>query len=95
MRPLVEAAASGRLAASGQAELERLMTGYWREKLGRPGLRMAESLVALKAHPEAGALLLAMESWLHQPGGASPAEIETLLKPYGAPATDAGKEGVA
>jgi hypothetical protein len=92
MRPLVEAAAAGRLAASGQAELERLMTGYWREKLGRPELRMAESLVALKAHPEAGALLLAMERWLHRPGGASPAEIENLLKPYGAPATDAGKE---
>lgn len=95
MRPLVEAAAAGRLSTSGQAELERLMTGYWRERLGGSGPRMADSFATLRAHPEAGALLLALERWLHRPGGASPAEIEALLKPYGAPATDAGKETVA
>jgi hypothetical protein len=93
MRPLIEAAATGTLAASGQAELERLITGYWREKLGRPELRMAESLAALKAQPEAGALLLALERWLHRPGGASPAEIDALLKPYASPAS--AKEGDA
>ena len=82
MRPLVEAAAGGELTASGQAELERLMTGYWREKLALPKQRMATALAALKHHPEAGSLLRALERWLHRPGGASPAEVDELLEPY-------------
>jgi hypothetical protein len=82
MRPLVEAAAAGDLTVNGQAELERLMTGYWREKLALPDSRMAEALAALKRHPEAGALLRAMERWLHRPGGVSPEEIRSLLEPY-------------
>ncbi len=82
MQPLVESAASGELSASGQAELERLMTGYWREKLSLPEQRMAESLAAIKRNPEAGALLLALERWLHRPGGASHQEIAGLLEPY-------------
>jgi hypothetical protein len=82
MRPLVEAAAAGNLTVNGQAELERLMTGYWREKLALPDSRMAEALAALKRHPEAGALLRAMERWLHRPGGVSRDEIRSLLEPY-------------
>lgn len=94
MRPLVEAAAAGTLTADGQAELERLMTGYWRERLALPEQRMAEALAALKRHPEAGELLRALERWLHRPGGASPAEIRGLLEPYRGPAAAADK-GVA
>lgn len=82
MRPLVEAAAAGHLSVTGQAELERLMTGYWREKLALPERRMADSLGALKRHPDAGALLLALERWLHRPGGASREDIDGLLEPY-------------
>jgi hypothetical protein len=82
MRPYVEAAAAGSLTASGQAELERLMTGYWREKLDLPERRMADILAGLKRHPEAGSLLLALERWLHRPGGASATEINGLLEPY-------------
>ena len=82
MRPFVEAAAAGNLSASGQAELERLMTGYWREKLALPDQRMADTLATLKRHPEAGSLLRALERWLHRPGGASPEEVNGLLEPY-------------
>ncbi len=96
MQPLVLAAAAGNLAASGQAELERLMTGYWREKLALPDQRMADALAHLKRHPEAGALLHALERWLHRPGGATRKEITNLLEPYhlAAPATASG-EGAA
>jgi hypothetical protein len=93
MRPLVEAAAAGTLAVSGQAELERLMTGYWRDKLSLPDQRMADTLAALKRHPDAGALLLALERWLHRPGGATQAEIDRLLEPYRHLPVPAGKEG--
>lgn len=92
MRPFVEDAAAGRLTATGQAELERLMTGYWREKLARPEQRMTEALATLKDHPEAGSLIRALERWLHQPGGASKTEIESLLEPYRHPAVVVAKE---
>lgn len=82
LRPLVEAAAIGQLSIDGQASLERLLMGYWRERLGLPELRMAEALARLKAHSEAGAILRAVERWLHQPGGVGGSEIKTLLQPY-------------
>jgi hypothetical protein len=82
MRPLVDAAATGKITSEGQARLERLLMGYWREKLNLPDLRMAEALLRLKAHAEAGALLRALERWLHRPGGASPQEVAALLEPY-------------
>lgn len=92
MRPLVEAAAAGQLTATGQANLERLLTGYWREKIARPDLRMSEALAMLKNHAEAGPLLRALERWLHRPGGATRAEIEGLLKPYRQPVVATGNE---
>jgi hypothetical protein len=92
MLPFVEAAAAGNLTASGQAELERLMTGYWREKLKLPEQRMADSLAALRGHSEAGSLLRALERWLHRPGGVSPEEIHDLLGPYRQVPLAAGKK---
>lgn len=82
LRPLVEAAATGKLTADGKAQLERLMMGYWREKLNLPDLRMAEALRRLKAHADAGQLLHSLEKWLHRQGGASPAEVAAVLEPY-------------
>ena len=82
LRPLVEQAAAGELSVEGQANLERLLMGYWREKLNFSGLGVAESLSRLKAHSEAGELLRAVERWLHRPGGASRDEINSLLQPY-------------
>jgi hypothetical protein len=82
MRPMVEAAAAGKLDAKGQAELERLMIGYWREKLKLPEQRMADALAELKRHPEAGSLLRSLERWLHRPSGASIDEVNGLLEPY-------------
>lgn len=88
MRPLVEAAAAGRLSLDGQAQLERLLMGYWRERLDLPvDLRMAEAITRLKEHPQAGELLRALERWLHRPGGISAAEIHGLLEPYRTVAT--------
>jgi hypothetical protein len=83
MRPLVEAAAAGELGTDGQAQLERLLMGYWREKLDLPvEMRMADAVARLKAHAQAGELLRALERWLHRPGGSSAAEINAVLEPY-------------
>lgn len=82
MRPLVEDAARGTLSTEGKAQLERLLMGYWREKLNLPNLRMADALALLKQHAEAGQLLRALERWLHQRTSASLEEVGGLLEPY-------------
>lgn len=95
LQPFVEAAAAGNLSATGQAELERLLTGFWRDKLAQPEPRMADAIARLKRHPEAGALLRALERWLHRPGGATREEVTGLLEPYRQPllAATSGEEG--
>lgn len=91
IRPLVEAAACGKLSLDDKAKLERLLMGFWREKLNLPELRMAESLERLKNHEQAGELLRSVERWLHHRSGAPDAEVNALLAPYrGWPATTAG-----
>ena len=94
MRPLVEAAVRGELSTDGQAQLERLLLGYWREQLDLPELRMAEALARLKEHAEAGQLLRALERWLHQRAGAPVEEVSALLEPYRrVPASPPSTEG--
>lgn len=107
LQPLIEAAARGPLTIEQQANLERLLMGYWREKLSLPDMRMAEALGKLKAHTEAGAILRAIERWLHRPveqsapgagsnAGVSASEIAALLKPYRiVPTTTAAAAGGA
>jgi hypothetical protein len=95
LRPLVEAAAAGKLTVDGQAQLERLLLGYWRARLQLPDQRMADALAHLKQHAEAGALVHALERWLHRPGGAAPQEVAALLEPYRRVAAPATTEGGA
>jgi hypothetical protein len=82
IRPLVESAAAGTITLEDQTLLERLLMGFWREKLELTEPRVAEAVLLLKQHPVAGELLRAMERWLHRPGGSSAAEINPLLEPY-------------
>jgi hypothetical protein len=82
LRPLVMEAIAGRLTSEKSAELERLLLGYWR---GRLGLIDADPVVAvslIREHPEAGVLLRAMEDWLHRPGGAKDVDVTAMLAPY-------------
>lgn len=92
LRPLVEAAASGRLDANGQAALERMLMAFWRDRLNLPAtLPMPAQLARLKADPEAGALLRSLEEWLHSPRGATPDDVRRVLAPYASiPAPESG-----
>ena len=92
LRPLAEAAAAGTLDADGRARLERLMIGYWTDRLALAGRPAAEILPRLRAHPEGGVLLRAVEAWLHSPRGASPDEVRRVLQPYAAVPAPAGAE---
>lgn len=82
IRPLVESAAAGTISLEEKTLLERLLMGFWREKLNLTESRVAEAILLLKRDPVAGELLRAMERWLHRPGGSSTEEINGLLEPY-------------
>jgi len=84
LRPLVDRAAKGGLSADERASLERLVIGHWRGELPEiAAMAPAEAMAALRRHPQASPLILALERWLHaRSSEADPAEIERLLKPY-------------
>jgi hypothetical protein len=82
LRPLVESASRGQLGADEQAHLERMLIGHWRERLALDALDASEAMSRLRAHPEAGALLRALEDWLHRPPGSVQVDVEAMLAPY-------------
>ncbi len=87
LRPLITEATAGRLDRDGQAKLERLLLGFWRQRLDLDAASPAEAIRTLRNHPEGGELLRRVEDWLHRPvrpesEAVSEAEIATLLQPY-------------
>jgi len=82
LRPLVVEAVAGRLTPEGQAELERVLLSYWRQRLGLEQADPVLALATVRAHPEAGALLRLIEDWLHRPGGAAEVDVAAILAPY-------------
>ena len=82
LRPLVEAVADGKSDTAAQAELERLLVAFWRARLGLAQAKAVDALVAIRQHPEAGALLRQLEAWLHMPTPPANVDWSTLLQPY-------------
>jgi hypothetical protein len=83
LRPLVEQAAAGQLPADRQAELERLLLWHWRRQLALTETDAGDAVVRLRSHPEAGALLRSLETWLHRPpGSAQNVDVAAVLAPY-------------
>jgi len=82
LRPLVAEAAAGRLSIEGRAQLERMLLNHWREQLAIEDLPMADAVARVRAHPEAGELWRALETWLHRPPGAASVDVEKILAPY-------------
>ena len=87
LRVLLENARTGSLDADGRAQLERLVLGFWRERLQLTDLPVPEAVHRLRNHPEAGGLLREVESWLHSgKSTASESHMAALLLPYLPPA---------
>jgi hypothetical protein len=84
LRGLVERAMAGTLSPGQEAELERLLIGYWRKRLGLEHSEPAQFMAMLREHDEAGPLLRQLEDWLHRPPGESRARVDVaaLLAPY-------------
>jgi hypothetical protein len=82
IRPLVERAATGTLSGDDKAALERLLINYWQQRLALRDMDGEELITRLRKHDEAGALLRALEDWLHRPPGRASVAIESVLAPY-------------
>ena len=82
LAPLVERGMAGELPTAEQAQLELMLIAVWRKRLDLESADVGEALKTLKAHPEAGPLLLELERWLHSPDASSDLDLTALLKPY-------------
>lgn len=82
LRPLVSAAMASQLTPDGQAQLERLLLGYWSRRLKLTEVEPAEAIAALRRDDQAGELLRQVEAWLHRPGGAGGVDVSAMLAPY-------------
>jgi len=82
IRPLVERAAAGTLTGDEKASLERLLITHWQQRLNLRDAGGGELIARLRQHSEAGALLRALEDWLHRPAGAASVNVESVLAPY-------------
>jgi hypothetical protein len=84
LRPLLDRAASGMLSTDEKGYLERLLLCHWQRRLNLTDTEPAAAVIALRQHPEAGALLRSLEDWLYRPPASSRAfnDIAALLEPY-------------
>lgn len=85
LRPLLEAARARIMTVAERGRLELLLYQFWRERLALPESDQARAIAQLRAHPEAGRLLLAVEGWLHQRdrGTETPdSDVSELLEPF-------------
>jgi hypothetical protein len=83
IKPLVDAAVAGTLSKGQNAELERLLIGYWRKRLALDQSNPAEAMTVMRNHPDAGRLIRNLEEWLHRPTGtANAVDVASLLRPY-------------
>lgn len=83
LRPLFQAAQSGDLTAEQQAELERMLITFWRDKLDLSGVPASIAMEKLSDDPTAGPSVKKLEQWIHSPADRRPKEdVESLLIPY-------------
>ncbi len=84
LRLLLEKARGGTLGPEEKARLDRLVLGFWRERLDLTEVPLLEALRRMRDHPEAGALLRQVEEWLHsgKTAAGEEAAVARVLAPY-------------
>ncbi|MBC23483.1 MAG: hypothetical protein CMJ32_06150 [Phycisphaerae bacterium] len=84
IEPLVLAAMEDRITLAEQARLEMLLLSYWRGQLHLEDVDHDEAITRIRQHPEAGRLLITVETWLHSnvPEGVRKQELDEVLAPY-------------
>jgi hypothetical protein len=95
LRPLVATAAERPLTPAEQVRLDTLLIAFWRQRLGLDGLTTPEALARLRADPDAGMLLAALDRWFYAPPGRHSPDLATVLAPYGRLAVEPAGQEVA
>jgi hypothetical protein len=81
LRPHLQAASAGKLAPEQFAELERMVTAYWRRRLNLQHEEVSQAIAAIKADQQAGPLVRELERAMHDPSYAGQADWGQLLGP--------------
>ena len=82
LAPLVASVLKDRGNSQQQAQLERLLLAYWRQRLDLNGLSTVETIRKMRDDEHSGALLRSLEAWLHMPPGEVEVDVPALLSPY-------------
>ncbi|MEL7496211.1 MAG: hypothetical protein AAFN77_01285 [Planctomycetota bacterium] len=64
------------------AELERMLFGFWRKRLGLESLPMAAALEKVRNHKDSGPLMMVLERWMHSPHREEEIDLASLVEPY-------------
>ena len=85
----IRAALADQADTSKYAELERMLFGMWRKRLGLEQVSIAEAMGRIRRHDTAGPLMLQLEQWMHRRDADPDVDLATLLDPYRALSPDA------
>jgi len=78
----IEAASANQMDPRQYAELERMLTAFWRRKLDLESVPTHIALEKIKAHSDAGPLMRQLETWMHSPVRSENVDLGELLKPF-------------
>ncbi len=82
LKARIEAAMQDRMDSSQYAELERMLFGYWRKRLGLESVSANDALAAIKQDEEAGPLMNHLEQWMHNPSAPRDVDLAELVAPF-------------
>ena len=94
LKTRIEAASENQMDKRQYAELERMLTAFWRKRLGLESESTHVALAKIKEHVEAGPLMRQLETWMHSPDSGRNVDLASLLVPFRSlPADTPGFEG--
>ena len=70
------------LSQDQYAELERMLFGFWCNRLHLNNVPMNEAMQNIKQHEVAGPLMMQLEQWMHSPRRDDQLDLSSLVKPY-------------
>ena len=79
---VIEKAIENKMDTTQYAELERMLTAYWKKRLDIEALPTHEALSRIKANEDAGPLMNQLETWMHSPTPDENVDLAELLRPF-------------
>ena len=76
------AAVENKMPKEKFAELERMLFGFWRRRLGLESESATDALRKIQEHKDAGPLMMQLEQWIHNPKADRQIDLAKLLTPF-------------